>query len=154
MTEKELTVFLEKADKIVERLSAALSSDEELDEVSSGLMLYAISKFAAGVLLYVQEETCNIQIEDDFMQVVKDIMKVEGKDERIQSLKNTRENLFNQIAKNEEKIAITEKRIEQNDNEIAQYKKRIAENEKKIEAIMREKERLLGKIIADDDILN
>ena len=57
-------------------------------------------------------------------------------------------------AKNEEKIAITEKRIEQNDNEIAQYKKRIAENEKKIEAIMREKERLLGKIIADDDILN
>ena len=154
MIEKELTEFLERADKIVKRLSEALSSDEESDEVSSGLMLYATAKFAAGILLYVQEETCNIHIEDDFMQVVKEIMKVEGKDERIQSLKNTHDSLKNQIAKKEEIIAKSEKRIEQNDKEIAQCKKRIAENEKIIEEIMREKERLLGKIKDDDEILN
>lgn len=154
MTEKEGMEFKMRADKMVKRLSAALSADEESDKVPCKLMMYATAKFAASVLLTIQEETLNFHVEDDYMQLVKFLMKILGKDMKIQSLKNERENLENQMAENEEKLAKNEKRIEQYDNEIAQYKKQIADKEMELDAIRNEKGMLQGSLFGDDDILN
>ena len=154
MTEKERMEFKMRADKMVKRLSAALSADEESDKVPCKLMMYATAKFAASVLLTIQEETFNFHVEDDFTQLIKFLMKILGKDMKIQSLKNERESLEKQMAENEEKLAMNEKRIEQYDNEIAQYKKQIADKEMELDAIRNEKGMLLGTIIGDDDRLN
>ena len=150
MTEKERMEFKMRADKMVKRLSAALSADEESDKVPCKLIMYATAKFAASVLLTIQEETLNFHVEDDYMQLVK----ILGKDMKIQSLKNERESLEKQMAENEEKLAKNEKRIEQYDNEIAQYKKQIADKEMELDAIRNEKGMLQGSLFGDDDILN
>ena len=154
MTDKERMEFKMRADKIVKRLSAALSADEESDKVPCKLMMYATAKFTASVLLTIQEETYYFHVEDDYMQLVKALMKILGKDMKIQSLKNDRENLEDQMAENEEKLAKNEKRIEQYNNEIAEYKRQIAEKEMELDAIRHEKGMLQGTIIGDEDWLN
>ena len=98
MNDKEGMDFIERAEKMVERLTDALHADDEDDEVTGPMMLYATAKFTAGVLLAIQEETYNFQAEDDFLEAVKGMMKVMGKDMRIQKIKNEREEIERKLS--------------------------------------------------------
>ena len=81
---------MERAEKMMERLTKAVYAD---DEVTVSLMMYVAAKFTASILLTIQEEAYNFHVEDEFLDVVKGLMKVMGKDLRIQKLKNEREEI-------------------------------------------------------------
>lgn len=138
MNDKEGKALIERAEKMVARLTKALYADDEDDEVSGTLMLYVAAKFTASILLTVQEETYNFQVEDEFLEAVKDMMKVMGKDKRIQKIKNEREDIERMLAENEIKLA--------------EYKKKVAKCERDFDALKHEKDMILNTI--DDDILN
>ena len=138
MNDKEGKDFIEKAEKMVARLTKALYADDEDDEFSDTLMLYVAAKFTAIILLTVQEETYNFNAEDDFLECVKELMKVMGKDSRIQKLKNEREEIEKMLAENEIKLA--------------EYEEKVAKCERQFDALKQEKDMVLNNI--DDDVLN
>lgn len=138
MNDKEGKDFIEKAEKMVARLTKALYADDEDDEFSDTLMLYVAAKFTAIILLTVQEETYNFNAEDDFLECVKELMKVMGKDSRIQKLKNEREEIEKMLAENEIKLA--------------EYEEKVAKCERQFDALKQEKDMVLNTI--DDDVLN
>ena len=138
MNDKEGKDFIERAEKMVARLTKALYADDEDDEVTGPLMLYVAAKFTASILLAVQEETYNFNAEDDFLECVKGLMKVMGKDKRIQKLKNEREEIERMLAENEIKLA--------------EYEKKVAMCEREFDALKHEKDMILNTI--DDDVLN
>ena len=110
MNDKEGKDFLERAEKMMERLTKALYADDEDDEVTVSLMMYVAAKFTASILLTIQEEAYNFHVEDEFLDVVKGLMKVMGKDLRIQKLKNEREEIEKMLAENEIKLAVHSER--------------------------------------------
>ena len=138
MNDKEGKDFIERAEKMVARLTKALYADDEDDEVTGPLMMYVAAKFTASILLTVQEETYNFQVEDEFLEAVKDMMKVMGKDKRIQKIKNEREEIERMLAENEIKLA--------------EYEKKVAMCERESDALKHEKDMILNTI--DDDVLN
>lgn len=138
MNDKEGKDFIERAEKMVARLTKALYADDEDDEVTGPLMMYVAAKFTASILLTVQEETYNFQVEDEFLEAVKDMMKVMGKDKRIQKIKNEREEIERMLAENEIKLA--------------EYEKKVAMCEREFDALKHEKDMILNTI--DDDVLN
>ena len=138
MNDKEGKAFIERAEKMVARLTKALYADDEDDEVTGPLMLYVAAKFTASILLAVQEETYNFNAEDDFLECVKELMKVMGKDKRIQKIKNEREEIERMLAENEIKFA--------------EYEKKVAMCEREFDALKHEKDMILNTI--DDDVLN
>ena len=139
MNDKEGKVFIERAEKMVARLTKALYADDEDDEVTGPFMLYVAAKFTASILLAVQEETYNFNAEDDFLECVKGLMKVMGKDSRIQKLKNEREEIEKMLAENEIKLA--------------EYEEKVAKCERQFDALKQEKGIALNSII-DDEVLN
>ena len=138
MNDKEGKVFIERAEKMVARLTKALYADDEDDEVTGPLMMYVAAKFTASILLTVQEETYNFQVEDEFLEAVKDMMKVMGKDKRIQKIKNEREEIERMLAENEIKLA--------------EYEEKVAKCERQFDALKQEKDMVLNT--HEDDLLN
>ena len=138
MNDKEGMDFIERAEKMVDRLTEALYADDESNEVTGPMMLYATAKFTAGVLLAVQEETYNFQVEEDYLEAVKGLMKVMGKDRRIQKIKNEREVIERQLAENEIKIE--------------EYRRKVAKYEMDMDSMKHEKDMILNSI--NDDALN
>lgn len=138
MNDKEGKDFIERAEKMVARLTKALYADDEDDEVSDTLMLYVAAKFTASILLTIQEEAYNFHVEDEFLDVVKGLMKVMGKDSRIQKLKNEREEIEKMLAENEIKLA--------------EYEEKVAKCERQFDALKQEKNMILNT--HEDDLLN
>ena len=138
MNDKEGKALIERAEKMVARLTKALYADDEDDEVTGPLMMYVAAKFTASILLTVQEETYNFQVEDEFLEAVKEMMKVMGKDKPIQKIKNEREEIEKMLAENEIKLA--------------EYEKKVAMCEREFDALKHEKDMILNTI--DDDVLN
>jgi 16S rRNA C967 or C1407 C5-methylase (RsmB/RsmF family) len=135
MNDKEGKDFLEKAEKMMERLTKAVYAD---DEVTVSLMMYVAAKFTASILLTIQEEAYNFHVEDEFLDVVKGLMKVMGKDLRIQKLKNEREEIEKMLAENEIKLA--------------EYEEKVAKCERQFDALKQEKGIALNTI--EDEVLN
>ena len=135
MNDKGGKAFIERAEKMVARLTKALYAD---DEVTGPLMLYVAAKFTASILLAVQERTYNFNVEDDFQEAVKELMKVMGKDARIQKLKNEREEIEKMLAENEIKLA--------------EYEEKVAKCERQFDALKQEKGIALNAI--EDEVLN
>lgn len=123
-TEQEGKEFLDRADKMLDRLIEALSDGGD-DMMTIPITLHVTAKFSAGVLLGIQEKTMNFDIAEQFTKAVKDYMAVMGKDMRIQAIKN---------------------KIEENKKKIEEARKQINENEKKL------KEELMR--FDDDDVVN
>ena len=138
MNDKEGKAFIERAEKMVTRLTKALYADDEDDEVTDPLMLYVAAKFTASILLTIQEEAYNFHVEDEFLEVVKGLMKVMGKDSRIQKLKNEREEIEKMLAENEIKLA--------------EYEEKVAKCERQFDALKQEKDMVLNT--HEDDLLN
>ena len=138
MNDKEGKDFIERAEKMVARLTKALYADDEDDEVTGSLMLYVAAKFTASILLTIQEEAYNFHVEDEFLDVVKGLMKVMGKDSRIQKLKNEREEIEKMLAENEIKLA--------------EYEEKVAKCERQFDALKQEKDMVLNT--HEDDLLN
>ena len=138
MNDKEGKDFIERAEKMVARLTKALYADDEDDEVTGPLMLYVAAKFTASILLTIQEEAYNFHVEDEFLDVVKGLMKVMGKDLRIQKLKNEREEIEKMLAENEIKLA--------------EYEEKVAKCERQFDALKQEKNMILNT--HEDDLLN
>lgn len=138
MNDKEGKDFIERAEKMVARLTKALYADDEDDEVTGPLMLYVAAKFTASILLTIQEEAYNFHVEDEFLEVVKGLMKVMGKDSRIQKLKNEREEIEKMLAENEIKLA--------------EYEEKVAKCERQFDALKQEKNMILNT--HEDDLLN
>ena len=138
MNDKEEKALIERAEKMVARLTKALYADDEDDEVTGPLMLYVAAKFTASILLTIQEEAYNFHVEDEFLDVVKGLMKVMGKDSRIQKLKNEREEIEKMLAENEIKLA--------------EYEEKVAKCERQFDALKQEKNMILNT--HEDDLLN
>ena len=138
MNDKEGKAFIERAEKMVARLTKALYADDEDDEVTGPLMLYVAAKFTASILLTIQEEAYNFHVEDEFLDVVKGLMKVMGKDSRIQKLKNEREEIEKMLAENEIRLA--------------EYEEKVAKCERQFDALKQEKNMILNT--HEDDLLN
>ena len=117
---------LERADKIVERLFQALYSDEEGDAIDYPTVMCALSKFAATVLLAVQEQGKILDVEEDFVKAVKEAKASMGKGMKMQKIQEERDRIKLKIKENEEKIKELERKQEEalrrfsmyNDNEI------------------------------------
>jgi len=108
--EKDLKDFLDRADKMLDRLTKALL-DEKDDKTTVPLMMYVAAKFTAGLLLGIQETLLDVNIADEYTKSVKELMATMGKDLRVQSIKNKIEENKKVIEETEAKIAEKEKQI-------------------------------------------
>jgi len=108
--EKDVEEFLDRADKMLDRLTKALL-DEKDDKTTVPLMMYVAAKFTAGLLLGIQETLLDVNIADEYTKSVKELMATMGKDLRVQSIKNKIEENKKVIEETEAKIAEKEKQI-------------------------------------------
>lgn len=108
--EKDVEEFLDRADKMLDRLTKALL-DEKDDKTTVPLMMYVAAKFTAGLLLGIQETLLDVNIADEYTKSVKELMATMGKDLRVQSIKNNIEENKKVIEETEAKIAEKEKQI-------------------------------------------
>ena len=108
--EKDIKEFLDRADKMLDRLTKALL-DEKDDKTTVPLMMYVAAKFTAGLLLGIQETLLDVNIADEYTKSVKELMATMGKDLRVQSIKNKIEENKKVIEETEAKIAEKEKQI-------------------------------------------
>jgi len=108
--EKDVKEFLDRADKMLDRLTKALL-DEKDDKTTVPLMMYVAAKFTAGLLLGIQETLLDVNIADEYTKSVKELMATMGKDLRVQSIKNKIEENKKVIEETEAKIAEKEKQI-------------------------------------------
>lgn len=108
MNEEEGEIFLDRADKIVKSLTIALAKEIDKlndDDFTSDLLMFVLAKFSAGTLLSIQELTKQLDIEDNFGVIVKELMAVMGKNETIQSIKIGRRELERKPEESEKIIA-------------------------------------------------
>ena len=108
--EKDVEEFLDRADKMLDRLTKALL-DEKDDKTTVPLMMYVAAKFTAELLLGIQETLLDVNIADEYTKSVKELMATMGKDLRVQSIKNNIEENKKVIEETEAKIAEKEKQI-------------------------------------------
>jgi len=105
MNKKERKEFMQKADRVIERLANALVEEGD-KECSVEFLLYVTAKFTAGLLLGLQEEGHQVEIADQYTKAVKELMAIMGKDMKIQSIKN-------KIKENEEEMAMIRQKQEE-----------------------------------------
>lgn len=93
MSEKDIEdqKILERADKIKDRLLQALKSEEDGATIDYPTLLCAVAKFTASVLLAVQELGEVLDVEDDFIKVVKQVKAYMGKDMKMQKVQEERD---------------------------------------------------------------
>ena len=104
MEDKKEHKILERADKIVGRLFKALYSEEEGDAIDYPTTMCALGKFTAIVLLAVQEQGKVLDIEEDFMNAVKEAKASMGKGMKMQKIQEERDKIKLKIEENEKII--------------------------------------------------
>ena len=128
---------IERADKIVKRLSEALYCDAEDDTTDYPTILVALAKFTASVLLAVQEQGKILDVDEDFIRAVVRLKASMGKEMEIQKINEKRDLIRQQIKEKEEKIKEKEEKIRENEKKIRENEKKIRENEEKIRDLER-----------------
>ena len=128
---------IERADKIVKRLSEALYCDAEDDTTDYPTILVALAKFTASVLLAVQEQGKILDIDEDFIRAVVRLKASMGKEMEIQKINEKRDLIKQQIKEKEEKIKENEEKIRENEEKIRENEKKIRETEEKIRDLER-----------------
>lgn len=128
---------IERADKIVKRLSEALYCDPEDDTTDYPTILVALAKFTASVLLAVQEQGKILDIDEDFIRAVVRLKASMGKEMEIQKINEKRDLIRQQIKEKEEKIKENEEKIRENEKKIRETEEKIRETEEKIRDLER-----------------
>ena len=128
---------IERADKIVKRLSEALYCDAEDDTTDYPTILVALAKFTASVLLAVQEQGKILDVDEDFIRAVVRLKASMGKEMEIQKINEKRDLIKQQIKEKEEKIKENEEKIRENEEKIMENEKKIRETEEKIRDLER-----------------
>ena len=128
---------IERADKIVKRLSEALYCDAEDDTTDYPSILVALAKFTASVLLAVQEQGKILDIDEDFIRAVVRLKASIGKEMEIQKINEKRDLIKQQIKEKEEKIKENEEKIRENEKKIRETEEKIRETEEKIRDLER-----------------
>ena len=123
---------IERADKIVKRLSEALYCDAEDDTTDYPTILVALAKFTASVLLAVQEQGKILDIDEDFIRAVVRLKASMGKEMEIQKINEKRDLIKQQIKEKEEKIKENEDKIRENEKKIRETEEKRRETEEKI----------------------
>lgn len=142
---------IERADKIVKRLSEALYCDAEDDTTDYPTILVALAKFTASVLLAVQEQGKILDVDEDFIRAVVRLKASMGKEMEIQKINEKRDLIKQQIKEKEEEIKANEEKIRENEKKIRENEKKIRETEEKI----RDLERTIWRFTtSDNDKLN
>jgi hypothetical protein len=108
---------IERADKIVKRLSEALYCDAEDDTTDYPTILVALAKFTASVLLAVQEQGKILDVDEDFIRAVVRLKASMGKEMEIQKINEKRDLIKQQIKEKEEKIKENEEKIKELERE-------------------------------------
>ena len=128
---------IERADKIVKRLSEALYCDAEDDTTDYPTILVALAKFTASVLLAVQEQGKILDIDEDFIRAVVRLKASMGKEMEIQNINEKRDLIKQQIKEKEKKIKENEEKIRENEKKIRETEEKIRETEEKIRDLER-----------------
>ena len=146
---------IERADKIVKRLSEALYCDAEDDTTDYPTILVALAKFTASVLLAVQEQGKILDIDEDFIRAVVRLKASMGKEMEIQKINEKRDLIKQQIKEKEEKIKENEEKIRENEKKIRETEEKIRETEKKIRDLERKQLETIWRFTtSENDKLN
>ena len=146
---------IERADKIVKRLSEALYCDAEDDTTDYPTILVAMAKFTASVLLAVQEQGKILDIDEDFIRAVVRLKASMGKEMEIQKINEKRDLIKQQIKEKEEKIKEKEEKIKENEEKIRENEEKIRETEKKIRDLERKQLETIWRFTtSENDKLN
>ena len=146
---------IERADKIVKRLSEALYCDAEDDTTDYPTILVALAKFTASVLLAVQEQGKILDIDEDFIRAVVRLKASMGKEMEIQKINEKRDLIKQQIKEKEEKIREKEEKIKENEEKIRENEEKIRETEKKIRDLERKQLETIWRFTtSENDKLN
>ncbi|MCR4916542.1 MAG: hypothetical protein K6A96_12380 [Prevotella sp.] len=146
---------IERADKIVKRLSEALYCDAEDDTTDYPTILVALAKFTASVLLAVQEQGKILDIDEDFIRAVVRLKASMGKEMEIQKINEKRDLIKQQIKEKEEKIKENEEKIRENEKKIRENEEKIRETEKKIRDLERKQLETIWRFTtSENDKLN
>ena len=146
---------IERADKIVKRLSEALYCDAEDDTTDYPTILIALAKFTASVLLAVQEQGKILDIDEDFIRAVVRLKASMGKEMEIQKINEKRDLIKQQIKEKEEKIKENEEKIRENEEKIRKNEEKIRETKKKIRDLERKQLETIWRFTtSENDKLN
>ena len=146
---------IERADKIVKRLSEALYCDAEDDTTDYPTILLALAKFTASVLLAVQEQGKILDVDEDFIRAVVRLKASMGKEMEIQKINEKRDLIKQQIKEKEEKIKANEEKIRENEKKIRENEKKIRETEEKIRDLERKQLETIWRFTtSENDKLN
>ena len=146
---------IERADKIVKRLSEALYCDAEDDTTDYPTILVALAKFTASVLLAVQEQGKILDVDEDFIRAVVRLKASMGKEMEIQKINEKRDLIKQQIKEKEEKIKEKEEKIKEKEEKIRENEEKIRETEKKIRDLERKQLETIWRFTtSENDKLN
>lgn len=146
---------IERADKIVKRLSEALYCDAEDDTTDYPTILVALAKFTASVLLAVQEQGKILDVDEDFIRAVVRLKASMGKEMEIQKINEKRDLIKQQIKEKEEKIKEKEEKIRENEEKIRKNEEKIRETEEKIRDLERKQLETIWRFTtSENDKLN
>ena len=146
---------IERADKIVKRLSEALYCDAEDDTTDYPTILVALAKFTASVLLAVQEQGKILDVDEDFIRAVVRLKASMGKEMEIQKINEKRDLIKQQIKEKEEKIKENEEKIRENEKKIRENEEKIRETEEKIRDLERKQLETIWRFTtSENDKLN
>ena len=146
---------IERADKIVKRLSEALYCDAEDDTTDYPTILVALAKFTASVLLAVQEQGKILDVDEDFIRAVVRRKASMGKEMEIQKINEKRDLIKQQIKEKEEKIKEKEEKIRENEEKIRKNEEKIRETEEKIRDLERKQLETIWRFTtSENDKLN
>ena len=146
---------IERADKIVKRLSEALYCDAEDDTTDYPTILVALAKFTASVLLAVQEQGKILDVDEDFIRAVVRLKASMGKEMEIQKINEKRDLIKQQIKEKEEKIKEKEEKIRENEEKIRENEEKIRETEEKIRDLERKQLETIWRFTtSENDKLN
>ena len=146
---------IERADKIVKRLSEALYCDAEDDTTDYPTILVALAKFTASVLLAVQEQGKILDVDEDFIRAVVRLKASMGKEMEIQKINEKRDLIKQQIKEKEEKIKEKEEKIRENEEKIRKNEEKIRETEEKIRNLERKQLETIWRFTtSENDKLN
>ena len=146
---------IERADKIVKRLSEALYCDAEDDTTDYPTILVALAKFTASVLLAVQEQGKILDVDEDFIRAVVRLKASMGKEMEIQKINEKRDLIKQQIKEKEEKIKEKEEKIREKEEKIRENEEKIRETEEKIRDLERKQLETIWRFTtSENDKLN
>ena len=154
MTEKEKAEIVEKGNKVVDVLMKTLKENMDCNEANTVLLEFVVAKFAALNVLDVQEMTNRTDIEDEVFAMMRMLMKILGKDMKVQSLKNKENDIEKLIEEKEREKEYWKNEYECLKEENEKKRKEIEEKMKIKDKLEKEREELLEKIANSKKDLN